>query len=196
MKTPSQLQSEIEARAFVLQASGLSAAQARKRAGREIGRRERRAVAAGAGAGLSPVPAASAGSLSADHMALRETFTRWIGHVWSRAEEGMARVVRRKDRKRQQPAPEPSMQAAPVVIVEPLNLTADPKLAQHFPGPLVVADFSSAKIIPNAEFPQRYIDQTTENWKASLAQNEQINKERQARSLQLQNRNRGGRYVG
>jgi hypothetical protein len=196
MKTPAQLAGEIEARAFVLQASGLSPAQARKRAGREIAAREkRRAVAAGTGAGPSPVPPASAGSLSADHIQLRETFSRWISHVWSRAEETMERVRRKNKR----PAPtiaEPSMGAAPVVVYEPSQpLSADPKLQQHFQPPLIISYFSSAKIIPNSEFPVRYTDLASENFRRSILQNEQIAKERAARSLQLQNRNRG-RYVG
>jgi hypothetical protein len=165
---------------------------------REVAARER-AAAEAAGVATTPAsPGTTSGLPSRAHVELLEICERWISHIWSRAEQGMTRV-RRVDRKRQQPAPEPAMGAAPVVIHEPAQpLSADPKLAQHFPAPLIISDFSSAKIIPNSEFPVRYTDRTTENWKASILQNEQISKVRAERSRQLQNRNRtgGSRYIG
>jgi hypothetical protein len=191
MRTPEQLAGEVEARALILTASGLSPTQARKRAGKEIAAREkRRGMAAGA---LSPVSPASASSLSRSHAELMEILERWVSHIWYHG--GMKRYVRR--RKPAQPEPiTPPIGSNPVVYHEPAQpLSADPKLQKAFPAPLVVADFSSAKIIPDSEFSQRFRDQTTANWRQSIQQNEQINKEREARSLALQNRNRG-RYLG
>jgi hypothetical protein len=182
--------SEIQARAFILQSGGLSAKQAMRRAAKEIARRER---AAGKAAGAAPPASASSHHLSRSHLELMATCERWIHHLWSRTPK-MARYVRLKQ-KHTEPSP-PTLTDNPVVVVEPAApLTNDPRLRQHFPAPLVVTGFANAKVIPNSEFPQRYTDPATENWKASITQNEQIAKERAARSLQLQNRNRG-RYLG
>jgi hypothetical protein len=192
MRTPEQLAGEIEARAFVLQASGLNPAQARKQAGREIAAREK-AKAAGGGAALSSAPPDATSSLSHSRLELAETFNRWIHHIWSRTEEKMARYKRKSQYTQ---SSTPTLTDNPVVVVEPSQtLSADPKLAKNFPAPLIISDFSSAKLIPNSLYASRYIDQTTENWKESLRYNEQVRKEREARSLQLQNRNKG-RYVG
>jgi hypothetical protein len=191
MKTREAVLREIEQRTAVLVLTGLSQKQAHRQAMREVAAREK-------AKGVVPpdtTPPDTTSSLSADHMQLRETFSRWIHHVWSRAEQGMERV-RRVNRKPQPPAPEPSMGAAPVVVVEPLNLTADKTLAEKFPGPLVVADFSRAKIIPQSELgPPVFQDHVTEAWRKSIQQNEELARYREERSRQLQNRNRG-RYVG
>jgi hypothetical protein len=187
---------EIEARAFVLRASGLSEKQAMRRAAKEIARRER---AKAAGAALSSAPPSASSLPSRAHLELLETCERWISHIWSRKVAKVAKYVRLRDR--QPPQPElstPTLADNPVVFHEPAQpLTGDAKLAAAFPAPLVVADFSSARIIPNAEFPVRYTDPATENWRASIQQNEQIAREKAARSTQLQNRNNNrGRYVG
>jgi hypothetical protein len=194
MKTREAVLREIEQRTAVLVLTGLSQKQAHKQAMREVAAREK-AKAEAAGVVSTPVSPDTSG-LTADHIALMETFSRWIHHVWSRAEQGMERV-RRKNKQPKPTMPEPSMGSAPVVVYEPSPpLSADPKLQAAFPGPLVVADFSRAKIIPQSELgPPVFQDHVTEAWRKSIQQNEQINKERAARFLQLQNRNRG-RYVG
>jgi hypothetical protein len=203
MKTREAVLREIEQRTAMLVLTGLSQKQAHKQAMREVASRERGAAEAAGGPQSSPVPPATSSLPSRAHAELMEICERWIGHIWSRAEEKMERVARyvRTDRaKAEQPKPtiaEPSMGSAPVVVVEPLNVTADPKLQAAFPAPLVVTGFANAKLIPDAEFSQRFRDQTTANWRASIHQNEAIAKEREARSLQLQNRNRAGsRYIG
>jgi hypothetical protein len=193
MKIPQQLAGEIEARVFVLQASGLSTVQARKRAGREIAARER---AKTAGAAPSPAPPSASG-LSRAHDELLAIFNRVIGSMWRHCNQ-MKRYVRKADRAKAAQPSTPPMGSNPVVVVEPTQpLSADPKLQKAFPAPLVVTGFANARIIPNSEFPIRYTDPATENWRASIQQNEAIAKERAARSLQLQNRNRAGsRYIG
>jgi hypothetical protein len=195
MKTREAVLREIEQRtAMLVLTAGLSAKQAHKQAMREVAVRER---AAGAAAGAGPPDSASSLPTRA-HAELLEICERWISHIWSRAEESMARVRRKRRTEPKPTIPEPSMQAAPVVVYEPSPpLSNDPKLAKNFPAPLIISDFSSARIIPNAEFPQRYIDPTTENFRSSILQNEAIAKEKAARSLARQNRNRAGsRYIG
>jgi hypothetical protein len=85
----------------------------------------------------------------------------------------------------------PTIDANPVIVSEPQtnNVVAFPPDA-----PLVRANFSSAKLIDDAEFPSRYHDQTTSNWRASIQQNESISKLRAERSAQL--RSQQPKYVG
>ena len=90
------------------------------------------------------------------------------------------------------PQAEPSITMAPLVVNEPATPTSN--IVQFPPNaPLVRASFSSAKLIDDAEFPSRYHDQTTSNWRASIQHNESINKLRADRSAQLRN---ASRYVG
>jgi hypothetical protein len=173
---------QIQQRALVLKLTGYSDRAALRQAAAEAAAQ---AKAAGAAAS-SPVPA-SASSLSKPHAELMETFNRWIGHIWSRKRK--PRVIPRRD------APEPSMAAAPVVIHEPVQpLSSDPKLASHFPAPLVVTSFSSAKIIPSHEFPKfGNQDEVAKNWRASIEQNEALARHRAQQSAAHRSRTR---YLG
>jgi hypothetical protein len=188
MRTPQQLLPEIEARAFVLRANGLTDKQAMRRAAKEIAARER-SKAAGGGPSL---PDVTSGLPSRSHVELMQVFDRWISHIWRRPRRKTKRVIPGRNT-----VPEPTMTAAPLVIHEPTTpLTADPRLQQHFPPPLVVSDFSRARIIPDAEFPARFHDQTTANWRQSIQHNEELAKHRAQQSAAYRNRAGGSRYVG
>ena len=96
-------------------------------------------------------------------------------------------------RKKPAPAPiVPKLADNPIIADEPTTPISN--IVQFPPNaPLVRANFRSAKLIDDAEFPSRYHDQTTSNWRASIQQNESINKLRAERSAQLRN---ASRYVG
>jgi hypothetical protein len=190
MKTPQQLLPEIEARAFVLRASGLPAKRAMRRAAKEIPSRER-SKAAGGGASAPSSSDATSSLPSRSHVELMQTFERWISHIWARKKRKSTRVIPGRNT-----APEPSINENPVVVVEPQPaLTSDPRLQAAFPTPLVVTGFQNARIIPNSEYPARYHDRTTDNWRASIIQNEELAKHRAQASAAHRNTNRS-KYVG
>jgi hypothetical protein len=90
----------------------------------------------------------------------------------------------------------PSIAAAPIVcndepIVSNGNNVKDTTVT--------LPSFSSGtgkQLIPDHEFPSRFVDQTTNNWRASIQQNESINKLRAERSAQLRGQRTNGGYVG
>jgi hypothetical protein len=96
------------------------------------------------------------------------------------------------------PKVEPTIADAPIVCDEPAQAgrsSLKDNIVQFPPNaPLVRANFSSAKLIDDAEFLSRYHDQTTSNWRASIQQNESVNKLRVERSAQL--RHQQPKYVG
>jgi hypothetical protein len=184
-----QILRQIAERTAMLQLFGHSAAVARKLATKEIASRERgRSAAPG-----TPPPDSTSGLPSRAHLELQQVLHRWIHHLWRRPKrKRSSRVIPGRNT-----APEPTMTAAPLVIHEPAApLTADPRLQAAFPAPLVVTGFQNARIIPNAEFPQRYIDRTTDNWRASIQHNEDLAKHRAQQSAAYRNRAGGSRYVG
>jgi hypothetical protein len=182
-----QILRQIAERTAMLQLFGHSASVARKLATKEIASRER-----GRSAAPGTPPPDSSGGLTRSHIELKALLERWIHHIWARPRRKTKRVIPGRNT-----TPEPTMTVAPLVIHEPAPpLTADPRLQQHFPPPLVVTDFSRAKIIPDAEFPARFHDQTTSNWRQSIKANEDLAKHRAQQSAAYRNRAGGSRYVG
>jgi hypothetical protein len=180
---------EILARAFQLQASGVPEKKAMQRAGREIARREkRRGKAASAGAPASPD--STGGLPTRAHAELATVLHRWVERIWSRPKRSRSRVIPKGDVQ-----PEPSIQAAPIVAVEPTTpLSNDPRLQQHFPAPLVVTDFSRARIIPDSELgPPQFQDHVTAAWRRSIQQNEELARYRAQQSAAHRTRTR---YIG
>jgi hypothetical protein len=76
----------------------------------------------------------------------------------------------------------------PIVADDPVttSIVQFPKAAPL----LAVSGNGGAKLIDDQEFIPRFIDQTTNNWRASIQQNQQIVKEREARSIQHRNQSR------
>jgi hypothetical protein len=110
------------------------------------------------------------------------------------------RIARSMNAAADKPAPAPA--PAPTILDAPIECSAPATSASNivaFPAdvPLVRAAFSSAKLVDDSEFAARYHDQTTAAWRHSISQNEQIAKERQARSSAYQSAMRSGsKYVG
>jgi hypothetical protein len=105
------------------------------------------------------------------------------------------RVVQSMNAAADKPAPkpiEPNVIHNPVVVTElpQSNLTQYPSDAV-----LVSAPFSHAKLISDAEFPVRFVDQTTAAWRNSILENESRARERQRRSAIFQTQQRS-KYVG
>jgi hypothetical protein len=100
-------------------------------------------------------------------------------------------------RRKSTPKPvEPSIDTNPVVVDEPSTLSAvDNVVAFPSSTPLVHANFSNAKLVPDTpeQWPQRFLDSTTANWRSSIQQNEAINKLRAERSAQLR---QSTKYIG
>jgi hypothetical protein len=186
MKPTAHLIHQIQQRALVLKVTGVPDKAALRQAAAEVAQR---AKAAGA-AELHP---RSASSLSKPHAELMEVFNRWISHIWRRPRRKSKRIIPGRNT-----APEPTITENPVVIVEPQSaLTADPRLQQAFPAPLVVTDIRNAKLIPNSEYPARFHDLTTSNWRQSIEDNERLQRHRaQASAAHHRNNNRRSKYVG
>jgi hypothetical protein len=97
-----------------------------------------------------------------------------------------------EQRNKPAPAPkaEPRIEHNPVVCIDP------PAAANvlPFPAPLVVTGSRSAQLLADGEFPARYHDRTTRNWRESIARNAEIGKQREAASAAR--RNSPSKYVG
>jgi hypothetical protein len=86
---------------------------------------------------------------------------------------------------------EPTITAAPLVVdVSPARAGDN---AVTLP---VFGNGGGKQLIPDHEYPSRFVDQTTNNWRASIQQNESINKLRAERSAQLRGQRTNGGYVG
>jgi hypothetical protein len=78
------------------------------------------------------------------------------------------------------PKPEITIDCNPVIVNEPFeNVVQFPK-----PAPLLSTSLRTAELLPEHEFPRLggMADEVTSNWKASIQQNQQIAKEREAAS--------------
>jgi hypothetical protein len=88
-------------------------------------------------------------------------------------------------RKKSTPAPAPITPRiidAPIECSEPVAPTNNIIPLRQKAAPLIIADHSSAQIIPNELYPARYIDRTTEAWKASIRHNKELAKYREQQS--------------
>jgi hypothetical protein len=178
---------EILARAFQLQASGVPEKKAMQRAGREIARREkRRGKAAAVGA---PTPLDGSSLPSRAHAELATVLHRWVERIWSRPKRKLGRVIPKGD-------VQPPITTAPIVTTdEPAQLTTDAKLRAAFPAvaPLVVASGSTARLIPDTEFSQRYRDPVTASWRQSIEDNARLQRYREEQSRRHRAQSR---YIG
>jgi hypothetical protein len=181
----STLHAEILARAFQLQASGVSEKKAMQRAGREIARREKRRGKAAAVGASTPLDGSSLPSRA--HAELATVLHRWVERIWSRPKRNTSRVILKGEVQ-----PEPPMASAPLVVDEPVTL--DPKLQRAFPvAPLVVATNSSPKLISEDEYAQRYRDHVTAAWRQSIEDNQRLARYREQQSAAHRARTR---YLG
>jgi hypothetical protein len=96
------------------------------------------------------------------------------------------------------PKPKITIDSNPVIVDEPVNWSdVTPNVVQFpTPAPLVVSGIRSATRLDDSQFPKLggMADETTNNWRNSILQNESIAKERERRSLE--HRNSQNKYVG
>ena len=88
--------------------------------------------------------------------------------------------------------PEPTITDNPIITDEPVSVSARAENENVVSLPVVTA--SGKQSIPDSEFAARYHDQATSNWRASIQQNESINKLRAEASAR--HRQTTARYFG
>jgi hypothetical protein len=126
---------------------------------------------------------------------LSNAFEILFARIW-RTVQNAKQFERLMARKNSTPPVEPTQHDNPVIVSEPAT-PASNIVAFPVDVPLVRADFSSAKLIPDgegSEFPARYHSPVTDAWRQSCELNNRIRAERERRSAQL--RNQSSRYVG
>jgi hypothetical protein len=85
----------------------------------------------------------------------------------------------------------PTIIAAPIVCNEPVSVSARAENENVVSFPVITG--TGKQLIPDSEFPARFVDQTTNNWRASISQNEQIQKQRAEASARHR---QTSRYLG
>jgi hypothetical protein len=90
--------------------------------------------------------------------------------------------------------PQPSIISNPVIIAdEPITPATNVIPFRETAAPLVVAGNGGAKLLDDQQFAAKYHSPVTQTWRQSIAQNQRIAKEREARSIQHRSQQK---YVG
>jgi hypothetical protein len=91
---------------------------------------------------------------------------------------------------------EPTIAAAPLVITDEPVEPSLRKSKDDVVVSLPVVTGTGKQTISDSEYPSRFVDQTTNNWRASISQNQEIQKQRDIASARHRSQQTPPRYVG